>query len=30
MDSFFLREMIHGRSPEEESPEKTQAAFHAV
>jgi hypothetical protein len=26
---FFLREMIHRRSPEEESPEKTQAAFHA-
>lgn len=30
MDSFFLREMIHRRSPEEESPEKTQAAFHAA
>lgn len=30
MDPFFLREMIHGGSPEGESPEKAQAAFHAA
>lgn len=30
MDSFSLREVICRRAPEEESPEKTRAAFHAV